>query len=70
MKSYFPIWTILFLLALTPARADETITASGFAWDKPNITIGPGESVTWNWAIGHTSTSTTGDNCTAGGTDP
>lgn len=70
MRRYFLLFAILVLFTATSTRADEVVTASGFTWDKPDISIFPTEQVRWNWAGTHTSTSTTANNCTAGGTDP
>ena len=69
MRRYLP-FLFFFLLAAITVRADETISASGFTWNKPDITILPGEVITWTWAGTHTSTSTDTNNCVAGGTDP
>lgn len=70
MRRYLPFLLIFFLLVAAMVRADETISASGFTWNKPDITILPGEVITWTWAGTHTSTSTDTNNCVAGGTDP
>ena len=72
MKRYFLLCAILFLFAATTIRADEIVTAVGFIWSPNDINIFPTEQVRWNWTGTHTSTSTTGDNCTqqSMGTDP
>ena len=44
---------LALLLAATGALADVTITGSGHAWAPANVTINPGETVTWNWSLFH-----------------
>jgi len=63
--------TALAVLLLTPlgAAANVNINVMNYSFSPNNVTINPGDTVTWNWVGGvHTITSGVASNCTGAGT--